>query len=97
MQKDSVEFSGIIDGEKVAEKYFSRQRSICANSIFTLVIHDQAATGGIITQADSITLQMFAYDNDTLSIRITESELTFLFLAPIYTSTDKSVTLHRIP
>ena len=92
---DDVSFSSIKNGKVAFEKYFTRERSICKNSVFTIVISDEYGTGGVVTQAEGIKLEMFAYDDDSLTIRIIEEEFTMLFLVPLYSSKDKLLTLQR--
>ena len=89
-----VVFHGGLDSEQELAREIPERHS-CRNSVLTVVLDDQAASGGLAMQASDKKLEMFATDENLLSLRFIDAALTFIFIIPAYQSEDYIVILER--
>ena len=72
-------------------------RFACNDSVLTLIIKDEGGGDGLVMQAADTKLELFATDTESLAFRFIDTQLTFLFLLPVYDSTDRLLVLRRLP
>jgi hypothetical protein len=71
-------------------------RFSCNKSVLTLLLVDDASPGSLGMHTESMQLELFALDAGTLTLRFVDTELTFVFLLPVYSESDEAFVLERI-
>lgn len=90
-----VVLRGTTASEAVLEKDVSGRFS-CGKSVLTLILVDEVSGDSVVLQTESMKLELFALDADELTLRFIDTQLTFLFLLPVYDESDEAFVLDRI-
>ena len=71
------------------------RRYSCIDSVLTLILNDQGGSDGLIMAASDRKLELFSVAKNTLSARLIDTSLTFIFIVPLYSSSDELILLQK--
>ena len=92
-----VQAIGFANQQQSSHTRIDASRSHCENSVLTIITKDKySGGGGLISSADDQMLEIFAPDENTLYMRLVSRSIGFVYILPLYFSSDEAVKFKRI-